>query len=51
MSEILVALGAAGIAVQDLALRRPTLDEVFMELTGHPAEREPDDGTTETEAA
>jgi ABC-2 type transport system ATP-binding protein len=50
MSEIFAALGAAGIAVEDLAVRRPTLDEVFMELTGHPAERETDDETT-TEAA
>lgn len=31
------ALGAAGIAVEDLSLRQPTLDEVFLELTGQPA--------------
>jgi ABC-2 type transport system ATP-binding protein len=37
MSEIFAAMTAAGIAVEDLAVRRPTLDEVFMELTGHPA--------------
>jgi ABC-2 type transport system ATP-binding protein len=31
------ALDAAGIAVDDIALRRPTLDEVFLALTGsHP---------------
>jgi ABC-2 type transport system ATP-binding protein len=29
------SLEAAGIAVEDIALRRPTLDEVFMHLTGH----------------
>jgi ABC-2 type transport system ATP-binding protein len=51
MSEIFAALGSAGIAVEDLAVRRPTLDEVFMELTGHPAERETDETTTTTEAA
>ncbi len=28
------ALNAAGIAVEDLGLRRPTLDEVFLRLTG-----------------
>jgi ABC-2 type transport system ATP-binding protein len=28
----------AGIAVDDIALRRPTLDEVFLNLTGHTAE-------------
>jgi ABC-2 type transport system ATP-binding protein len=50
MGEIFAALGTAGIAVEDLAVRRPTLDEVFMELTGHPAERESAE-TTRTEAA
>jgi ABC-2 type transport system ATP-binding protein len=33
-------LDAAGIAVQDLGLRRPTLDDVFLSLTGHAAELE-----------
>jgi ABC-2 type transport system ATP-binding protein len=28
------ALEDAGIAVEDIGLRRPTLDEVFLELTG-----------------
>jgi oleandomycin transport system ATP-binding protein len=28
----------AGITVLELALRRPSLDEVFFALTGHPAE-------------
>jgi ABC-2 type transport system ATP-binding protein len=32
------ALADAGIAVEDIALRRPTLDEVFLHLTGRPAE-------------
>ncbi len=31
-------LDAAGIQVEDIALRRPTLDDVFLRLTGHPAE-------------
>jgi ABC-2 type transport system ATP-binding protein len=31
-------LDAAGIAVEDIALRRPTLDEVFLHLTGHDTE-------------
>jgi ABC-2 type transport system ATP-binding protein len=29
------ALAEAGIEVDELALRPPTLDEVFLELTGH----------------
>jgi ABC-2 type transport system ATP-binding protein len=37
------ALHAAGIAVEDIALRRPTLDEVFLHLTGHQP-RPADDG-------
>jgi ABC-2 type transport system ATP-binding protein len=30
------------VAVDDLAVRRPTLDDVFLALTGEHAEREPD---------
>jgi ABC-2 type transport system ATP-binding protein len=41
-SEILVeavrCLDAAGVATAGLALRRPSLDDVFMSLTGHAAE-------------
>jgi ABC-2 type transport system ATP-binding protein len=32
------ALGTAGIAVEDLGLAQPTLDDVFLTLTGKPAE-------------
>jgi ABC-2 type transport system ATP-binding protein len=28
----------AGVGVQDISLRRPTLDDVFLALTGHAAE-------------
>jgi ABC-2 type transport system ATP-binding protein len=31
-------LDAAGVHVDDIGFRRPTLDEVFLSLTGHPAE-------------
>ena len=37
-------LKAAGVGVDDLGLRRPTLDDVFLTLTGHAA-----DGDDETE--
>jgi len=30
------ALDAAGVEIDDIALRQPTLDEVFLTLTGHP---------------
>ncbi len=36
-------LGQEGIAVQDIGIRRPTLDDAFLTLTGHRAEDETDD--------
>ena len=41
LAQAVRRLDEAGIAVEDLALRRPSLDEVFLALTGHPAEEEP----------
>lgn len=38
--EAVRALDTAGIAVSDVQLRRPTLDDVFLTLTGHAAEDE-----------
>ena len=41
-------LDEAGIAVDDLSLRRPSLDEVFLAITGHTAEQDdPKPETTE----
>jgi ABC-2 type transport system ATP-binding protein len=37
LTETVRGLQDAGIAVEDIALRRPTLDEVFLHLTGRPA--------------
>jgi ABC-2 type transport system ATP-binding protein len=34
-------LDAAGVHVDDIGFRRPTLDEVFLSLTGRPAEERP----------
>ena len=39
--ETAQALKAAAIEVEDLSIRQPTLDEVFLTLTGRPAEAEP----------
>jgi ABC-2 type transport system ATP-binding protein len=33
--EVVRDLGDAGITIDDIALRRPTLDDVFLALTGH----------------
>ena len=38
IAEAVRALDRAGIAIDDIALRRPTLDDVFLQLTGHTAE-------------
>ena len=38
LMDALRALDARGIAVEDVSLRRPTLDEVFLALTGKPAQ-------------
>ncbi|HEY7632944.1 MAG TPA: ATP-binding cassette domain-containing protein [Thermoleophilaceae bacterium] len=40
VANALRRLDEAGIEVSDLALRRPTLDDVFLGLTGHAAEHE-----------
>ncbi len=49
--EALRALDAAGVELQDVGLRRPTLDDVFLTLTGHAAEEtktEDEDRSTTT---
>ncbi|MGH2599090.1 MAG: ATP-binding cassette domain-containing protein [Dehalococcoidia bacterium] len=40
LTKVVRALDDAGIEAEDIALRRPTLDEVFLRLTGHRAEQE-----------
>jgi ABC-2 type transport system ATP-binding protein len=40
LAGVVRELDTAGVETQDLALRRPTLDEVFLSLTGHAAEKE-----------
>jgi len=41
--EAVRLLDDAGVGVEDIALRRPTLDDVFLALTGHAAEAAEDD--------
>jgi ABC-2 type transport system ATP-binding protein len=38
IAEAIRRLDGAGVGIDDIALRRPTLDDVFLELTGHAAE-------------
>jgi ABC-2 type transport system ATP-binding protein len=37
LQRVLADLGTAGIALHDAGMRRPTLDDVFLRLTGHAA--------------
>ena len=41
IAESVRRLDDAGVGIEDIALRRPTLDDVFIALTGHAAEEEP----------
>jgi ABC-2 type transport system ATP-binding protein len=43
LAQVVRDLDEAGIAIDDIALRRPTLDEVFLSLTGHTAEATQED--------
>jgi hypothetical protein len=36
LPEVAARLAAGGLRIADLALRRPTLDDVFLALTGQP---------------
>ena len=49
IAEAVRRLDGAGISVEDLAVRQPTLDDVFISLTGHAAEHE--NGDREAEEA
>src|SRR5207245_338807 len=39
ISSVAVALASSGVAARDLTLRTPTLDDVFLDLTGSHIER------------
>ena len=43
IAEAVRRLDGAGVEIEDIAIRRPTLDEVFIVLTGHAAEPEADE--------
>jgi ABC-2 type transport system ATP-binding protein len=40
--EAVRKLDEAGVGLDDISLHRPTLDDVFIALTGHAAEEEPE---------
>jgi daunorubicin resistance ABC transporter ATP-binding subunit len=43
LARVAAAVAEAGIGVDEIALRRPTLDDAFLALTGHPAHEDGDD--------
>ena len=49
ISPVAVALNECGVRVREITLRTPTLDDVFLELTGNRIQH--DDQTEEAEAA
>ena len=40
-------LDDAGVGIADIAVRRPTLDDVFISLTGHAAEQDEEEEKAE----
>ncbi|WNI22811.1 ATP-binding cassette domain-containing protein [Streptomyces sp. ITFR-16] len=45
LAEIIRDLDTRGVEIDDIGLRRPTLDDVFISLTGHAAEQEKNEGS------
>ncbi|MFJ9630072.1 ATP-binding cassette domain-containing protein [Streptomyces sp. NPDC101175] len=50
LTQVVRALESADIEAEDIAVRRPTLDEVFLRLTGRSEEARSTDGTRTREA-
>jgi ABC-2 type transport system ATP-binding protein len=48
LAEIIRELDTRGIEIDDIGLRRPTLDDVFLSLTGHVAEAKDEESDKET---
>ncbi|MGW7488571.1 ATP-binding cassette domain-containing protein [Streptomyces sp. NPDC054786] len=44
LAEVIRELDARGVEIDDIGLRRPTLDDVFISLTGHAAEAAEENG-------
>jgi len=49
IAEAVRRLDHAGVGIEDVAMHRPTLDDVFLTLTGRAAERTDDEGDGEEE--
>jgi ABC-2 type transport system ATP-binding protein len=51
IADAVLRLNAAGVGIDDIVVHRPTLDDVFLALTGHRAEEEPDEAAAAEEVA
>ena len=51
IAEAVRRLDEAGVGIDDIAVRRPTLDDVFISLTGHAPEQEDADKDAEPQEA
>jgi ABC-2 type transport system ATP-binding protein len=49
IAEAVRALDDAGIAIDDISVSTPTLDDVFLNLTGRPAEPEPEEAEVQSQ--
>jgi ABC-2 type transport system ATP-binding protein len=49
LAEVSAAVQASGIPIDEIALRRPTLDDAFLALTGQPADSGDADAATSDE--
>jgi ABC-2 type transport system ATP-binding protein len=51
VTDLLVAFRDAGVSLAELSVQKPTLDEVFLTITGKPADTESDDADRELEGS
>jgi ABC-2 type transport system ATP-binding protein len=49
IADAVLRLNAVGVGIDDIVVHRPTLDDVFLALTGHRAEEEPEEDATQPE--
>jgi ABC-2 type transport system ATP-binding protein len=50
VAELLIMFREAGISLAEMSVQKPTLDEVFLTITGHPAEEDAADASPHTPA-
>ncbi|WP_406311270.1 ATP-binding cassette domain-containing protein [Streptosporangium sp. NBC_01639] len=46
-ADVLIALRTAGVSISSVSVAKPSLDEVFLALTGHETDRDDETGTEE----